>query len=388
MRKIILLIVVLAVIAVGWFLYFNNGDNTTIVSLSEAECMDLGNSLEFSGVIVPKHMYSVMSETGGTVEAIHVSEGGSVKAGDSLFDLEASQAESLLREAQLNYDMLLDSQLQTVMNVSGGMMEQKAKVALALSQATGYDYESFNNAFSDQLADNAATMAASLSDMDMEDVTGVDMGSGTLDDQVALAELTVERLKDQIESMSYKSLLKGTVIAVNINEGEVLSPGIPAMIIANTDNILIEGYVYEKDLASLEKSMDVRISTEGGSYDGKVTNIGKAAADIKEQSNFGTMTKVEVTPDSEFSKIPGAEVDLEIVLSEKKDVLALPLECITEDGYVYVVGEDDVLEKRAVETGFKDTFYFEIISGLVAGEKVVLTPENVKEGQRVTYDRS
>ncbi len=387
MRKLILLIIVLAVIAVGWFLYFNQGESSAMVSVNESKYMDLGNSLEFSGIVVPKQMYSVMSETGGTVKTIYVSEGSRVKAGDALFDLDTSQAESLLREAQLKYDVLLDSQLQSVMSVSGGLAQQKAQVALALSQATGYDYESFNNAFSDELAGNAAEMAASLGDMSMDDVTGTDSGAQPLEDQIALAQLAVERLTDQIEDMSYKSLLKGTVIKINMNKGEVLSPGIPAMVIADADNVLIEGYVYEKDLAKLEEGMDVKITTEAGTFAGKVKSIGSIAADLSEEANYGTLTKVQITPEEGFVKIPGAEVDLEIVLSEKKDVLALPLDCIVGDEFVYVVGENDVLEKRSVETGFKDTFYVEITSGLYEGEKVVLTPENVTEGQRVAYDR-
>lgn len=387
MRKIILLIVVLAVIAVGWFLYFNNGDDASIVSLSEVKYMDLENSLEFSGQVVPVKMYSVMSETGGTIDSINVAEGSKVEAGDTLFDIDASKAESMLKEAELNYGMLVESQSQTVMAPGTGLAQEKAKVALALSQTTGYDYESFNSAFSDTLQDNAAAMASSLSSMESLNNAAGASGTGLLEDKIALAELAVQRLRDQIEGMSYKSLINGTVIAVNIHKGEVLSPGMPAMIIADTDNTVIEGYVYEKDLAQLSRDMDVKIMDDDVYYMGSITDIGKAAVDTGEQSNFGAMTKIEITPGPGFKKITGAAVDLEIVLSSKNNVLAVPVECLADEGYVYVVGKDDILEKRTVETGFQDTFYVEILSGLGEGEKVVLTPGNVKEGQRVAYDR-
>ena len=48
MRKVILLVIVLAVIATGWFLYFHKPDQITQVSVSKAKIMDLSNTLEFS----------------------------------------------------------------------------------------------------------------------------------------------------------------------------------------------------------------------------------------------------------------------------------------------------------------------------------------------------
>ncbi len=384
MRKLILLFVVLAVIAAGWVLYFNNGDSAAIVNLCEVKYMDLANSLEFSGQVVPVKMYSVMSETGGTIDTIYVSEGSKVSEGDALFDIDSSQVKTLLKVAELKYDMLVGSETQAVMAPGTGLAGEKAKLALALSQTTGYDYESFNKAFSDDLLENAQAMAASLDNMEsLKEATGSAPNSSS----VELAELEVERLRKQLDNMSYKSLLKGTVIAVNIHGGEVLAPGIPAMVIADTENPLIEGYVYEKDLSSLTMGMNVKIADEDVYYMGKITSIGNAAAELGTQSNYGAMAKVQITPGKGLKKIPGAVVDLEAVMSSKNHVLALPVECLADKNSVYVVGIDDKLEKRTVETGFQDTFYIEIISGLSEGEKVVLTPGGVQEGQTVTYDR-
>lgn len=384
MRKLILLFVVLAVIAAGWVLYFNNGDSAAIVNLCEVKYMDLANSLEFSGQVVPVKMYSVMSETGGTIDTIYVSEGSKVSEGDALFDIDSSQVKTLLKVAELKYDMLVGSETQAVMAPGTGLAGEKAKLALALSQTTGYDYESFNKAFSDDLLENAQAMAASLDNMEsLKEATGSAPNSSS----VELAELEVERLRTQLDNMSFKSLLKGTVIAVNIHGGEVLAPGIPAMIIADTENPLIEGYVYEKDLSSLTMGMSVKIADEDVYYMGKITSIGNAAAELGTQSNYGAMAKVQITPGKGLKKIPGAVVDLEAVMSSKNHVLALPVECLADKNSVYVVGIDDKLEKRTVETGFQDTFYIEIISGLSEGEKVVLTPGGVQEGQTVTYDR-
>ena len=397
MRKLILLVVVVAVIAAGWFLYFNNDDTVTLVSLSEAEYTDIQNTLEFSGEVMTQNMYSVMSETGGTITNIYVSEGSRVSAGDALFDLDTTDIESQLREAELNYEILSESATQSVMAQSDALesaaaeelQEEKAKIALALSQTTGYDYESFNESFSDDLNESAAAMAAALEGMSLDEIYGSSdtyVSDMAFESELELAELAIQRLEAQIEEMSYESLIDGTVIAVNVNNGEVLSPGISAMVIADDENTLICGYVYEKDIAGLSIGMDVKIYTDEGYYWGTLTDIGEAALEVGDISSYETMTKVEITPDAAFNKMLGAVVDLEIILSEKKNVLALPFDCITDESCVYVVGEDNIVEKRYVETGFEGALNVEILSGLSEGEMVVLSPKNIEEGQQVSYD--
>ena len=98
------------------------------------------------------------------------------------------------------------------------------------------------------------------------------------------------------------------------------------------------------------------------------------------------MTKVEITPGNGFHKMPGAVVDLEIIVSSKQGVLAVPLDSITDDGCVFVVGAEDKAEKRIIETGFSNMYYAEVISGVGAGEMVILSSDGIEEGQQVAYD--
>ena len=391
MRKVILLFGVLAVIALGWFLYFNEGDPVAFVSLYEVKNTNLANSLEFSGKVEPEKMYSVMSETGGTIASIGVAEGSHVNKNDTLFELDATQAKAQLQEAQLKFKALSNTTTQMTMaqNGTGALAEEKAKLALALSQSTGYDYESLNEAFGSKAAE-AVTQASASMAQSLKDIPGLssaDLTNLDTDSQLELAALAVKRLESLVNGMTYKSRISGTVVSVNVNVGEVLSPGIPAMVIADTDNTLITGYVYEKDLSGLKKGMGVTISSGNKRYKGTLTHIGSAATDVGDASSFDTMTKIEIKPDDSFNKMIGAVVDIKIVKDEKKDVLSVPLDCLTDDNCVFVVGENDIAEKRAVVLGFEDDSNAEIIRGLIAGDRVITTPQNIKEGQHVNYDR-
>lgn len=391
MRKVILLVSVLAVIVAGWFLYFNEGESIAFVSLYEVKTSNLSNMLEFSGEVQPAKMYSVMSETGGTIASLKVSEGSHVDKNDVLFELDAAQAKAELKEAKLQYDALSDSAAQMTMAQSGQgvMAEEKAKLALALSQATGYDYDSLNAAFGHETAEAVSQASASLAQNldDLPDISSIDTATLSMDSQIELAQLAVERLQSLVNSMTCKSRISGTVVSLNVNVGEVLSPGIPAMVIADTENTLITGYVYEKDLDGIVEGMKVTISTDTGKFKGTVSRIGAAATEVGSASAFDTMTKVEITPEGKFNKIIGAVVDLEIVLSHKDNVLSVPLDCLTNDNCVFVIGEDNIAEKRAIVTGFENDTNIEVIGGLSAGDLVITSPQNVEEGQHVNYDR-
>jgi multidrug efflux pump subunit AcrA (membrane-fusion protein) len=394
MKKLILLIVVVGVIAAGWFLYFNNGTKLSHVSVCEAEVMDLENTLEFSGEVVPQHMYTVMSITGGEVAFVYVSEGTSVSAGQKLFEMDKTAVENQLKEAKLNAriaqeasESVVQTMAQTQQAASQQLMDEKAKIALALSQTTGYDYESFNAALSEQVSDNAAQMAAALGDMSLADIDSETATLPLSDSEVMLANLAVEQLEDALEDMSFSSRIDGTVISVNVHKGEVLMPGVPAMVIADTKNTSVTGYVYERDVSSISEGMDVKIHTEKGYYKGVIDRIGDAAMAVGDTASFENMAKVSIIPDDNFGKMPGAIVDIEIILSEKSGVVALPIDCLMDDKCVFVVGEGDVLERRSVTTGFEDTFNVEITGGVYAGETVVISPDGLEEGQQVTYDR-
>lgn len=391
MKKVILLVSVLAVIVAGWFLYFNEGESIAFVSLYEVKTSNLSNMLEFSGEVQPAKMYSVMSETGGTISSLKVSEGSHVDKNDVLFELDAAQANAELKEAKLQYDALSDSAAQMTMAQSGQgvMAEEKAKLALALSQATGYDYDSLNAAFGHETAKAVSQASSSLAQNldDLPDISSIDTANLTMDSQIELAQLAVERLQSLVNSMTCKSRISGTVVSLNVNVGEVLSPGIPAMVIADTENTLITGYVYEKDLDGIVEGMNVIISTDTGKFKGTVSRVGAAATEVGSASAFDTMAKVEITPEGKFNKIIGAVVDLEIVLSHKDNILSVPLDCLTDDNCVFVIGEDNIAEKRAIVTGFENDTNIEVIGGLSAGDLVITSPQNVEEGQHVNYDR-
>lgn len=76
--------------------------------------------------------------------------------------------------------------------------------------------------------------------------------------------------------------------------------------------------------------------------------------------------------------IIGFDADISIDVEEKQNCITVPVESIQYDdshAYVYVYNADEgTISQRVVETGIFDGTYYEIVSGVKAGEVIVRTP--------------
>ncbi|MDP2056616.1 MAG: efflux RND transporter periplasmic adaptor subunit, partial [Thiobacillus sp.] len=77
--------------------------------------------------------------------------------------------------------------------------------------------------------------------------------------------------------------------------------------------------------------------------------------------------------------------DVEAIIERRANVLRVPTQAIQQDGTVLVLGKDDKLEARSLKTGLANWAFTEIVSGLNAGDRVLLSfdQEDVKAGVKV-----
>lgn len=66
----------------------------------------------------------------------------------------------------------------------------------------------------------------------------------------------------------------------------------------------------------------------------------------------------------------------DILVSERKDVIAVPISAVTEDGNVYVQNGKKY-KKTKVETGLEGDSLIEIESGLSEGDIIALDPASL-----------
>ncbi len=384
MKKTLLVVAVISLIAAGWYIFFSSGLSVIKVNGVQAAFGDITIKIELTGEVSPFKSYSVMSFLSGRINDIYVKEGDAVEVNDRLLTLDESAAAIALNQTSPVSAQSGGGESLTAVNYGEAL--SRAQIALALSQTTGIDYDSFNEAFGGEISKKAEAAYSTLSSLVPPDSvnTSVYPSAGSYDKG---SSKTYASSYNALESeLTQKSAMNGKVIRIYVNKGEILAAGAPAMTIADDSRLKILCYVNENDMKRIKSDLKVNIITRVDNilYGGKIT--GKSLAAAKPQAGgIGSeaLGEVYITPPDNFNELIGSSVDIEIILNEAKDVLCLPVECISPDGYVFVINKDNELEKRLVKTGITDGYKIQIIEGVANGENVAADPQGLSEKRKV-----
>jgi membrane fusion protein (multidrug efflux system) len=194
-----------------------------------------------------------------------------------------------------------------------------------------------------------------------------------------------------LESTRLKAPFSGIITAKYLEEGEVftLMPGAagsPAILeIMQLDPVKVNLQVAERDLPDLRRGMPVRLTTDAypeREFTGKVNRIDPT---VDPRFRMGSL-ELQIS-NTRHSLKPGMFARVTVVLSEHKNTLTLPAECVlseNQETFVYLVN-DGVARKRLVQTGLSTSELVEVLSGVSSedtvirvGQKIVIPGQEVK----------
>jgi HlyD family secretion protein len=158
-------------------------------------------------------------------------------------------------------------------------------------------------------------------------------------------------------------------------EGELLTLGDPAQ-----ERVIFE--LMALDARQVAIAMPVRVSMIGPNpqpFTGQVVSIAPQALSPGQDSSRDQPTVQAVAQlDRPSGKlIPGSAVSVEVLLSQRQGVLAVPTTALQRDGqetYLWVVDGASKARRRAVQTGLSTLDAVEITQGLQVGDRVIATP--------------
>jgi RND family efflux transporter MFP subunit len=211
----------------------------------------------------------------------------------------------------------------------------------------------------------------------------IELAQRTLDQALKSAAVAQKQLTDA----TITSPIIGTAVTVNIKEGDMIpSPGLSTIVpiyLIDPTTIQVSTQIDEIDVAGVKLGQKAIISLDSAPntpYQGKVNSI--SLAPVANPQNSGVVVyEVKVV----FSSPPPPEVKLgmsatvDIITNERTGVITVPNRAIKEDsaGKTSV----DVLvsqktESRPVQLGISDGINTEIVSGLKAGDMVIINKSN------------
>jgi HlyD family secretion protein len=370
---------------------------------------NLTSLVSASGRVQPKHEVKVSALRMGKVTRLAVKEGDRVAAGDLLLEIDPTTYRS------------------SVAQLSASVEAEKARLQLAEAEEerARQDHDRIVALVASGLASDQDRTRAET------DVAVSKARTEAAREAVLAANALLTSAQHDLKQVTVVSEIDGIVTRVNVEEGETAivgtmnNPGTELLRIADLSAMEAEVDVDETDVVdvALEQKAKVTIdSYPDTSFAGVVSEIGNSAilppTGAQDQSvDF----KVVVTLTEDVPGVrPGLTAKAEITVAQRDSVLAVPIQSLTvrresalredeskpngrKDAVAAEPSEDSeendkeiegvfVIEAgrarfRPVKTGVSSDKYFEILSGLEAGETVVTGDfkaiRELKQGQKV-----
>ena len=183
-----------------------------------------------------------------------------------------------------------------------------------------------------------------------------------------------------------KAPISGTVTRIYYSDkGAAMSPDRPAAEIADTDNVKVVLNTGEADIVKMKKGMRAVIKSAytGGSVEGSIYSV---TPFIDNDTMAGTVIIKAENKDMIIK--PGMSVKADIYTQSRQGIVLPKNALLSGAGRVYVyVNENNTAKAVNVEIGYESEKGVEIVSGLSAGQQVIVEGNfKLSEGSRIKYN--
>ena len=194
-----------------------------------------------------------------------------------------------------------------------------------------------------------------------------------------LPENTIAVLKETKEiqqTVTFYAPNSGVVDNLNIRQGFFVNPGTTMMSIGNLDQVWVEAEVFERQAAYVEEGIPVSMTVDylpGETWQGQVDYV---------QPALDAMTrtlKVRLRFDNEDGALkPNMFTQVALDTEQDQESLLVPKDAVIRTGdndRVVLALDEGSFKSVAVDVGRVDDQYTEILSGIDAGERVVVSAQ-------------
>jgi RND family efflux transporter MFP subunit len=416
---IIAAVVALAVIITIARLATASSGSVKEVDITKAVKKDLMQSITVTGNIEANNKEDIVLSNVQKVTEVLATEGQQVSIGTVIAKVDTKDYTYQLQKAQMNYEVAklnynnlvnfksasnkksvenavqqaqinLDS---TKANLVDAQTKQSQSQELFKSGAiSSQEYDASVKAVSDlanqvKLAEIQLENAKrNLSDYFADNKSQVEQ----LARQLESAKADIDNMADKVNTGEIKANINGKIVKLNVKPNQYPTQENNIISIYDLSQYKVTVSVSQYDAVQLSNGQRTVIKVKGldKGYEGTVTNIGEAAEISITGTNKEAKVDVDVVISNPDDKIKaGYEADVEIILMETKQAIAINFEALQKDkedkSFVYVV-ENNKAVKRLVTTGTETEFDIQILEGLKENESFIKNPPaSLKEGDKV-----
>ncbi|HUA85542.1 MAG TPA: efflux RND transporter periplasmic adaptor subunit [Bryobacteraceae bacterium] len=342
------------------------------VTVAEASQEQWPATYEATGTVRARVSTTISSKWMGYVREVKVQVGDRVRAGQLLITLDARDLDAAANRASAARDEVRNAMPEADSGITA------AKAHLDLAEAT---FKRMNQLFekksiSDQEFDESnARLKAAQADFAMARAR-----RSELDAKLAQAEQEMRAAEITRSYAEIQSPAAGVVTAKSVDPGNLAAPGAPLLTIEG-GGYRLEASVEESKLASIRRGQSV-----AATMDGMESAIEARVSEIVPSVDAGSRTylvKIDLPPAPSIRSGIFGRADFTL---GNRPVLAVPAAAVMQHGQLesVFVADHETARTRLITAGDRSNDRIEILSGLSAGEKVIVPiPQNLADGARI-----
>jgi RND family efflux transporter MFP subunit len=360
----------------------------TPVEVATAKLETIHRTVTAEAVLYPIVQANIVPKISAPVRRFYAQRGDHVRAGQLLAVLENRDLDAATRESKQLYEQA-DAGFQNIKSATlpEDLIKAKSDVTSARQtlEAAKKIYASREGlvkegALAQKVLDDAkvslvqAQSAFDIAEQHLTSLQTVGQAAQLRSSQAQLdaAEAHYQSAAAQSSYAEVRSPIQGLVADRPLNIGEMASSGSALFTVVDISRIVARANISVAQAAFIKNGQPATIMGPGGDLEGKVSVVSPAV----DTNTTTVQVWVEAVNTGERLK-PGTTVEISIAVGEVKDAVTVPLAALlsSDEGgdKVMLAGTDSLAHEQKVEVGVRAGDTVQLISGVKAGEKVVVS---------------
>jgi macrolide-specific efflux system membrane fusion protein len=325
---------------------------------------DIQQTVDAAGKLQLHKYADAYAQIGGQVKDVLVAIGDTVKANQVLLEITPTQQ-----------PIKVESNRAQMARLQADLADQRGQLDFAQLQFKRQTQLKAQNATREE-AFESARMNVSSASARVDAITA----------QIRELEATLKIDEEAHQQTQVKAPISGTVVSLAARTGQVLAaaqPAAPLLRIADLSEMTVAARVAESDVTRLRPGMAASFTTPGypgKHWSGKLRQVIPIAADgTGEQGKQAFYIVLFEVKNADHELMSGMSAQVQFFVVQAHDALLLPangLGARDDDGLynVNVLDAGQHASARKVKVGLHNAQQAEILSGLAAGDKVLVGP--------------
>lgn len=353
-------VVVLALVSAFFFFRPHSKNSLAQYDFSPVSPMNLSEEVDATGKVLALEKKEVYPDFDGTVEQINTQAGASVKQGDPLLTIKSTSLNSQWQQANTALK-------QAKINLSQASAELATELALnKVTKNNALQIETYSHQIS-LYKSQVKQAEKELNDLNARNDGVYASGNGKL---------------------VIRAPFNGQVAWVDVTEGDRITPQTRLVTVTKPNALGVEAQIDQNDISLIKIGQRAEIIGKDQAQTGNMGKVTEISSQGQSSLDNGLVNASATSATSEIINFPvriqldgstqglrpGMSVDVTVLAVEHPDALAVPAGSVIHDNGkdLVRVRKGDQVIPVAVKLGLKSGKYWEVLSGLHAGDQVAI----------------